>query len=63
MNNYYIQILVFFILFGSSVIVVAAEQLSGSKKKLPVFMEADQIKGHPHEEVEAIGKVFSLSTS
>ncbi|AKH38579.1 MULTISPECIES: LPS-assembly protein LptD [Nitrosomonas] len=56
MNNYYIQILVFFILLGSSVVVVAAEQLSGSKKKLPVFIEADEIKGHPHEEVEAIGK-------
>ncbi|SFI92452.1 LPS-assembly protein LptD [Nitrosomonas sp. Nm34] len=56
MNNYYIQILVFFILLGSSIVVVAAEQLDDSKKKLPVFMEAEKIKGHPHEEVEAIGK-------
>lgn len=56
MNNYFIQILVSFILFGLSVVAIAAEQINASEKELPVFIEADLIKGYPHQEIEAIGK-------
>lgn len=56
MNNYFIQIFVFFILFGSSVAAIAIELSNESKKKLPVFIEADLIKGYPQQELEAIGK-------
>lgn len=56
MNNYFIQILVSFIVLSSSVVVIAAEQLDDSKKNLPVFIEADLMKGYPRQEIEAIGK-------
>ncbi|MCO6428320.1 MAG: LPS-assembly protein LptD [Nitrosomonas communis] len=56
MNKFFTQIFVFFILLGLSVTTAAVELPNESKKHLPVYIEADEIKGYPQQEVEAIGK-------
>jgi LPS-assembly protein len=56
MNNFFIQIFVFFILIGSSAVAITAEQPNQPKNEQPVYIEADQIEGYPQREVEATGK-------